>query len=570
MSYIRDNRRVIIGLTGYSGSGCTELAKYLAFKFIDDIKVELKRDSFSRIEYIYERLDNLSGGVVSISGDANEARKELKNELEKREIRNVIKRNRSGLQKPFFYISFSSMIVYFLIRYIKSPDGQPRDKSIYEIIEGVLEEIGMTVGSALDLVANFDSLTKRKKYTTEPFRKNGSSVKGEQADQTKLTNIRQLFDHFHLIRDRIISRHGSTVFQDFGDNIRKTGQPYHLAEYRKKRADYRKARFLAWIVDKYIMFLERVEPNYTFFVIECFKNPQELYYFREKYSYFYLFALDTKREIRKERRKDPNYESLEQREKGEENQASETYKLNVPRCIDLADVVIKNNEIFGDLFWKVLRYFALILEPGCVKPTQTETMMHQAYTLSVRSNCISRQVGALITNRDGYIIGAGWNDVGEGQISCGLKTAYDYGSIDYLRDTRVNLNGLNNDDYVCFKDRFKTNGPTDHGLLHCLALHAEENAILQLAKYDSDVPTGGTMYSTAFPCPLCLKKINQVGISKIIYTESYSNPIASNILEKTTKDIKTESFEGVKYYSYFRLFKPYYDRKEQQELLRNR
>ncbi len=123
-------------------------------------------------------------------------------------------------------------------------------------------------------------------------------------------------------------------------------------------------------------------------------------------------------------------------------------------------------------------------------------------------------------------------------------------------------------DYVCFKDCFRGDGGKSKGLVHCLALHAEENAILQLARYNSAMPAGGTIFTTAFPCPLCLKKISQVGLSRIIYTESYSNPIISKILEKTTKEIETISFEGVKYYSYFKLFKPYYDRKEQQQLLR--
>ena len=67
--------------------------------------------------------------------------------------------------------------------------------------------------------------------------------------------------------------------------------------------------------------------------------------------------------------------------------------------------------------------------------------------------------------------------------------------------------------------------------------------------------------------PSCLKKISQVGINKIIYIQTYSNPISIQILEVTTKTIKIFSFEGVKYYSYFKLFKPYYDRKEQQKIL---
>ena len=43
MSKIRDNATVILGLTGYFGSGCTSLARLLAFQFTDKAKKGNKR-----------------------------------------------------------------------------------------------------------------------------------------------------------------------------------------------------------------------------------------------------------------------------------------------------------------------------------------------------------------------------------------------------------------------------------------------------------------------------------------------------------------------------------------------
>lgn len=51
--------------------------------------------------------------------------------------------------------------------------------------------------------------------------------------------------------------------------------------------------------------------------------------------------------------------------------------------------------------------------------------MNMAYTMAVKSNCISRQVGAVIVGPDGYVVGAGWNDVAKGKISCGLRVIRD-------------------------------------------------------------------------------------------------------------------------------------------------
>ena len=551
-------------MAGYRGSGCTRLAEYLAFEFADEIQSAVKHDSQSKIEYLYERLETQTKSPFHNPEEIAKIKNELKIELEKREIINVVKRNKLELKKPFFYISFSSVIVYFIIRYLGQKQKSNSEQSLREIVEKQLASQALTIEHAQDLIKYFETITKKMRYS-----RSTNEDKSQQKiifEKEKIERISFLFNQFHSIRDAIVATFGPQKLQDIGDSIRKTGRPF-VSTHPRKKPDYIKARYLAWIVDKFITYFGSVANDYKFFVIECFKNPQELYYFREKYAYFYLFAVDTERQIREERTKVSNYTDVEKREKGEQNDINETYKLNVPRCMDLADVVIKNNRDFSGLFWKMLRYFVLILETGCIKPNHVETLMQHAYTLAVRSNCISKQVGAVITNKDGYIIGAGWNDVGEGQISCGLKTARDYREIKYLQDNKIDLSGMQDSHYICFKDCFKDDEGGSKGLIYCLALHAEENAILQLARYNSDMPQGGEIYTTAFPCPLCLKKISQVGIAKIIYTESYANPIVSKILEKTTKEIQTESFEGVKYYSYFRLFKPYYDRKEQQKLL---
>jgi len=551
MSIIRDNRAIILGITGYLGSGCTTVAKYLAFEFSSRIKDEFKKDRFSLIENFYQQLEELQKNPLNNEDKMEEIKSKLKKELEKREILQVIRRNRFELKKSFYYISFSNIIVYFLIKFIQKTNDEVR-----RLIEEQLNNIGFKLEEAITLVRDFYYITKKRRFLRN------EDFKSQNIDFQKLQEIKRLFENFYIIRDKIVERFGRELLQNYGDNIRKSGNPY-ISSLEWRRSDYKKARFLAWIVDKYIYLLTMLGEQY--FVVECFKNAQELFYFREKYSYFYLIALSVNKELRKQRAKVSNYDEIEKREEGSESDIKEFYKLNVLRCIDLADVVLKNEDSLSRLFWKLLRIFALILEPGCIKPTVEETLMHLAYTLSVRSNCICRQVGAIITNEDGYIIGAGWNDVGEGQISCGLKTVYDYKNISYLQSNCLDLKGFQDDDYICFRQCFRDN---NGGLIHCLALHAEENAILQSARYQSNIPKGSTIYTTTFPCPLCLKKIAQVGIRKIVYTETYSNPILSKILEENIKYIEIRRFEGVKYYSYFRLFKPYYDRKDQQNILK--
>lgn len=40
----------------------------------------------------------------------------------------------------------------------------------------------------------------------------------------------------------------------------------------------------------------------------------------------------------------------------------------------------------------------------------------------MNSGCISRQVGAVVTDEDYSIKAVGWNDVAKGQVPCGLRS----------------------------------------------------------------------------------------------------------------------------------------------------
>jgi dCMP deaminase len=105
-------------------------------------------------------------------------------------------------------------------------------------------------------------------------------------------------------------------------------------------------------------------------------------------------------------------------------------------------------------------------------------------------------------------------------------------------------------------------GAEVHQLEYCLALHAEENAIIQSSKIGGMGLKGGTIYTTDQPCTLCAKKIQQVGLSKVVYTEAYPQSLSKVYM----KDGDLKQFEGVKPRAYIKLFMPNHDQKEWQEL----
>jgi deoxycytidylate deaminase len=314
-----------------------------------------------------------------------------------------------------------------------------------------------------------------------------------------------------------------------------------------------------------------------------------------------------------------NYNDLRDiRDRGKDlDNRTEFFKQNVSACVYLSDIAINNNDNRIKFQRKLAKHYALISRPGCISPTDDELFMQQAYSMSVKSNCISRQVGAIIVGSLGrrkYIIGAGWNDVGSGQISCGYRRYADVTIAETpfpiaLNDEQISFSehlveaGKNFEHHkYCFKDeysKFKTiskitklmspfksldNWITLHKisddavaslsklissdfspkrLEYCRALHAEENAILQSSIIGGVGIEGATIYSTTFPCELCAKKIYQSRIRKVVYTEPYPDSISEDVFFKDGSNyIELEQFEGVKSHSFYRLFKSQVDKKE--------
>lgn len=86
---------------------------------------------------------------------------------------------------------------------------------------------------------------------------------------------------------------------------------------------------------------------------------------------------------------------------------------------------------------------------------------------------------------------------------------------------------------------------------YCRALHAEESAIINMARLSVSADlSGATLYTTTYPCNLCANKIAQVGIKHIIYYEPYPQEEAKNILNK--HNVKQIPFEGITFNGYFR------------------
>lgn len=113
-----------------------------------------------------------------------------------------------------------------------------------------------------------------------------------------------------------------------------------------------------------------------------------------------------------------------------------------------------------------------------------------AKTTALRSTCLRRHVGCVLTDKRGIVLATGYNGVPSGFPHC-------------------------NEGHPC-SGAF---APSGESLSECRAIHAEQNALIQLTKpYEVK-----TVYSTTFPCIHCIKMLLNTSASRIVYLEDYAH-----------------------------------------------
>ena len=281
--------------------------------------------------------------------------------------------------------------------------------------------------------------------------------------------------NYSKVKGKIYTEVVSVILQDWGDNIRATGNPFAFSDGKESHqfrhlfvlSDeinllIKALRFRIRYLDNNFEYIgeKSIEPN-CLFVIECFRNPYEIEFFRSRYSEFYLLSISADKSTREKRVGEYFNESRDKRDEGKDKKVDELFKLDVRSCVLLSDIALINNDDGKQEFYnKLLKFFALIRNPGCITPNDNELYMHIAYSHSLKSTCISRKVGAVILGPRGYILGAGWNDVGDGQIGCGLRTKNDLLTIDSLPLTSNDKDLIRfkeilqkeETQYICYKD----------------------------------------------------------------------------------------------------------------------
>ena len=449
-----------------------------------DIKIKKEYRKIEKIkESISNRLSKKLGPYKNLINDRNrdptilkyerEASKRhniLKIYLRKREVIRILKKflndqvflydnlNKQDSElfgcKPFIYISFTSVILKIAIEIFHKNGGEKQLKSYFEkkihetnidgfdliykeLSEFIIDKFKIPENEINSILSANEFIKKRKYDTFKGFYASeidqNTINKFEETIRKVCVNYYDYFKKISKVLEKIKTFSKSKgdknyvfalseILQDWGDNIRATGNPF-LRRNSNKAYDANTLYDTSNEINQIIKFLRyRVRyldenfkfkefnfkaDNYpTLFVIECFRNPYEIEFFRSRYAEFYLISISSPVENRMKRVAHFS-KNRDERDQGENKQTSELYKLDVRSCVLISDIALlnenKNGDTFENFIEKFMRFFALIRSPGCIPPNDNELYMHLAYSHSLKSTCISRRVGAVITGPKGYI-----------------------------------------------------------------------------------------------------------------------------------------------------------------------
>lgn len=563
---------LLIGLTGRTGSGCSAIARLLSGRF-EDLYAP------SPCDYVAPHPN------------------------EKRKYSIVYKFLKTNWQR-FEVISASDMLFFFILlegydNFIKAISESIKDsptETTVDLDEGLKQQFEKASRTAKEIDSFIES---RKSYQLK-----GSNKKEKLKE--KIEKYKSfIFEEIHSLRKgidkKVCEQTQETLFQKYqnwGNSIRRYGS---ICETSNPTGDpstlSRKINQVVKMLRDYNDYGDS-EKKPTYIVIDALRNPYEVLFFRERYSSFYLMSVTTDEKVRKENLHNQQYtkaaiDSMDAMENPEKEKDVEPafYEQDITKCVGLSDIYISHDgtplKRNKDLKVQLIRFLSLMLHPGLISPTPQERMMQLAFTAKLNSGCISRQVGAAVSDANFSVKSIGWNTAPQGQVPC---TLCDFGNLvsridddaysDYERnDSEFRLtiekvdaeyHKLNKNPIVekglshtfCFKDLYTLHTKKENQV-HTRSLHAEENAFLQLAKYGCLGIEGGKLFVTASPCELCSKKSYQLGIKEIYYIDTYPGIAMQHIIGSGEKRPKLIHFNGAIGRAYINLYNPLLSMKDE-------
>ncbi|MDP5145890.1 deoxycytidylate deaminase [Shewanella sp. ULN5] len=526
--YGEDDDFILLGLTGRTGSGCSTVAKILASP-----KENIRHSLFK--------------------GDCpadNSKRKEK-----------IIVKHFEHSWQPFILIQVRSVITLMVAEQDKAKVNKFLSSPEYSLTPESIKNVASIIANIKDeLELSLSNKSARVFYSVKL--------------PSMCEQIKVILGESSFVK----------LYQNIGQNIRKSGNP--LNQSQKQGLFFTLAERINTIIK--VLLDQKLKDEKTFIVIDAIRSPLEAIFFQERYSSFYLMAISCEDEQRKQRLRDLGYtdpaiKGIDAQEYVDTDieEESSFVTQDIQACLQRSDLYVSNpnadNAVseFKVLTNQLLTFISLMKRPGIVTPTALERCMQMAYTAKLNSGCISRQVGAIITDANFSIQAVGWNDAPYGQVPCNLRNRFDlvegkdqaaYSEyekteskfIEHFKEQNVRfipIKDTGRNVSYCFKSEYNSmTGKSNQ--VHTRSLHAEENAFLQISKYGGRGIKDGNLFTTASPCELCAKKAYQLGIKNIYYIDPYPGIAMRHILMGGAHNPKMVIFFGAIGRAFHRLYTP--------------
>ncbi|HLH90135.1 MAG TPA: anti-phage dCTP deaminase [Xanthobacteraceae bacterium] len=368
---------------------------------------------------------------------------------------------------------------------------------------------------------------------------------------------------------------GTTVaFQDLGDEMRlstKDNSAVARALIRSVRETRAKKMGLSEVGDGPV----KPDGKRRAYILESLRNPEEVELLRHVYQEAFILigvVCDAEKRVQRIMKKYENagrvhaLEFMKRDARGggkHGQQVSDTFHLSDFFVDNTTDR--ENPDGTGNPDWGISdhlsRLLKIISRNAIVRPEISETAMHDAFSASVRSACLSRQVGAALVDSVGNVIATGTNEVpragggvygehfqeGEEDNRCAFRklnepafcsnTRQQNELVKKLIDEVEELKNAKPERHLSLPTEIRGSGVGDL-LEFSRAVHAEMDALLSAGRTGAST-IGTRLFVTTYPCHYCARHIVSAGVDKVEYIEPYPKSQAVSLhADSITTDAK--------------------------------
>jgi deoxycytidylate deaminase len=331
------------------------------------------------------------------------------------------------------------------------------------------------------------------------------------------------------------------------------------------------------------------EPARVCHIIDSIKNQEELDLLKDVYGdMLYCIGVFSPLPVREKNLEKRGMTSsqihdLIDKDSGEEFAYGQTVRDTFPQ----ADFFLRiDSDTDTKIIGRVQRFLHIILGTKIITPSKAEKAMYAAASAAGNSACLSRQVGAAITDEAGEILSTGWNDVPKfgGNL---------YGT-DPVKDPASEADNRcwNKEGGLCFNDQEKRltaelvvsdlvgkgfidaqkredaiqqvikNSKLKNLIEFSRSIHAEMHAIILGSQLAGERVKNGKLFCTTYPCHSCARHIVAAGIKEVYYIEPYRKSLATKLHGDSISESETDfekvrllPYDGVAPTKYLKLFR---------------